>query len=66
MIGDEIERVLECWGVTPERYLLAKSWLLRLRPNDVNCNCQERKQFLNDLQARFLAWLGAQDGISHE
>ena len=58
LLGDEIEEILGFWGVTQENYLLAKSYLYGLRPNEVSCNCTDRKEFLNRLHRNFLSWMG--------
>lgn len=58
LLGDRIEAIIKSVGVTKDRYKLFKSWLLRVRPQDVTCNCETRQEFFNHLHKTFLEWMG--------
>lgn len=50
-LGDRAERLLQTFGVTQERYVEAKAWLLGKMPEEVTCNCPERIEWLNRIGA---------------
>lgn len=46
-LGDRAEQLLTTFGITQERYIEAKAWLLGKMPEEVTCNCPERRDWLN-------------------
>jgi hypothetical protein len=48
-LGDLTEKFFESFGVTPERYKAAKATV----GLDPDCDCQSRKQILNELGEKF-------------
>jgi hypothetical protein len=56
LLGDKVEAVLRFWGVTEDSYKSAKSWLLKIPIEEIDCNCKERKEKLNALHQRWKDW----------
>ena len=57
-LGDVAEKLLNHLGITQERYIETKAWLLGLPASEVSCGCPDRKDWLNKLGDKFLRLVG--------
>jgi hypothetical protein len=48
-LGDRAEQILTKFGITEERYVEAKAWILGKLPEEVRCGCAARKEWLNKI-----------------